>query len=135
MVDGQQRAEEYAGYTKRLAQMLRDVREELKAPDLPVVIGELGVGGKEGGNPEFRAAQKAVTELPEFRGTVMWVETHPFWEPEVEQLVKDNVWSGPEWPKFYNVGSDRGYHYLGSGKMMYQMGTAFAQGMIELLGE
>jgi len=37
------------------------------------------------------------------------------------------------WPKFYNVGSDRGYHYLGSGKIMYRMGQAFGKAMLELL--
>jgi alpha-galactosidase len=135
MVDGQQRDEQYASYTTRLAQLIRDVRQDLKAPRLPIVIGELGVGGREGGNPQFRAAQRAVAELPEFQETVTWVETHPFWEPEVEEMVRNNVWRGPEWPKFYNVGSDRGYHYLGSGKMMYQMGAAFAQGMTEIVGE
>lgn len=132
MVDGQQRAEQYAGYTQRLAQMIRDLRKDLDAPDLPVVIGELGVGG-ENGNQEFRAAQRAVAELPDLKGTVKFVETHHLWEPEVEQMLNDDVWHSPQWPRFYNVGSDRGYHYLGSGKMMYQMGTAFGEAMLELL--
>ncbi len=132
MVDGQQRAEQYAQYTPRLAQMIRDLRKDLDAPDLPVVIGELGAGG-ENGNQEFRAAQRAVAELPEWKGTVKFVETHQLWEPEVEKMVEQGVWQGPDWPRFYNVGSDRGYHYLGSGKMMYQMGTAFGEAMLELL--
>jgi len=132
MVDGEQRSEQYAGYTRRLAQMIRDLRKDLKAPNLPVVIGELGVGGEDG-NLEFRAAQRAVAELPEFQGNVKFVETHPFWEPEVEKMVNEGVWQGPDWPRFYNVGSERGYHYLGSGKMMYRIGTAFGQAMLELL--
>jgi alpha-galactosidase len=55
MVDGSQRSEKYVNYTKRLAQLIRDVRKDLKAPKLPVVIGELGAGGKRG---DFQAAQK-----------------------------------------------------------------------------
>lgn len=35
----------------------------------------------------------------------------------------------------YNVGSERGYHYLGSARIMYRMGKAFAEGMIPLLDD
>jgi len=129
-VDGRQRAEKYAGYTERSAQLIRDVRAELASPNLPVVIGELGVGGQPG---DFQRAQRAAAELPEFQGTVRFVQTHQFWDPELEEMVRQGLWKGPEWPRFYNRGSDRGYHYLGSGKIMYQMGTAFGQAMAELL--
>ena len=132
LVDGEQRAEKYSGYTDRLAQLIRDVRQELQAPELPVILGELGVGGADA-QQEFRAAQRAVAEQPEFQQLVRFVPTHPFWEPEVERMVNDETWKGPDWPRFYNVGSDRGYHYLGSGKMMYQIGTAFGQEMVDLL--
>ncbi len=33
----------------------------------------------------------------------------------------------------YNIGSERGYHYLGSARIYTKMGKAFAEGMIELL--
>ena len=130
MVDGSQRSEKYVNYTKRLAQMIKDVRKDLKAANLPVVIGELGAGGKRG---DFQAAQKAVADLPEFKGNVKFVRTVEFWEPQVEEMVQKGVWKGTDWVKFYNVGSEKGYHYLGSAKIMYRMGKAFGQGMIELL--
>jgi len=132
MIDRRQRREKYAKYTERLAQLIRDVRKDLGAPNLPVVIGELGVGGKQG---DFQLAQKAVAELPEFKGTVRFVETHQFWEPEVEKMSKEGVWRGPDWPKFYNVASEPAYHYLGSAKIYYQMGKAFGEAMLELLGK
>jgi len=132
MVDGSQREEKYANYTKRLGQLIKDVREDLKAPELAVVIGELGANGKRG---DFQAAQAATAELPGFEGNVKLAKTIEFWEPEVEKLVNDGVWKGPDWVKFYNVGSERGYHYLGSARIYYQMGKAFGEGMIELLGE
>ncbi|MHC4700964.1 MAG: sialate O-acetylesterase, partial [Planctomycetota bacterium] len=40
MVDSSQRPEKYVNYTKRLAMLIRDVRRDLKAPNLPVIIGE-----------------------------------------------------------------------------------------------
>lgn len=131
MVDGSQRAEKYADYTKRLTQLIKDVRKDLKAPNLPVVIGELGAGPR----GDFQAAQEAVARLPEFQGTVKFVKTRDFWEPEVEKMVTEDAWKGPDWPKFYNLGSERGYHYLGSARIYYRMGKAFGEGMIELLGK
>ena len=132
MVDGSQRSEKYINYTKRLAQLVKDVRKDLKLPNLPVVIGELGAGGKRG---DFQAAQKAVAEIPEFKGNVRFVKTVEFWEPQVEEMVNKGAWKGRDWVKFYNVGSERGYHYLGSARIYYRMGKAFGEGMIELLNK
>lgn len=131
MVDGSQREEKYAGYTRRLAQLIRDVRKDLKAPTLPVVIGELGATER----GDFQAAQAAVAEVPEFKGNVAFVKTREFWEPDVEEMANKDVWKGPDWVKFYNVGSERGYHYLGSGRIYYRMGKAFGEAMAGLLGK
>ena len=130
MVDGEQRKESYVNYTKRLAHLIKDVRKDLKAPNLPVVIGELGAS-KRG---DFQAAQGKAAQLQEFNGNVKFVTTREFWEPEVEEMVEKDLWKGPNWVKFYNVGSERGYHYLGSAKIYYRMGKAFGEGMVELLG-
>jgi alpha-galactosidase len=132
MIDGAQRAEKYASYTKRLGLLIQDVRKDLKAPRLPAVIGELGCGGKRG---DFQAAQAAVAELPELKGSVKFVKTCEFWEPDVEDMVNKGLWRGPDWVKFYNVGSERGYHYLGSARIYYKMGKAFGQAMVELLSQ
>jgi len=132
MIDRAQQAEKHASYTRRVAQLIKDVRKEFKAANLPVIIGELGAGGK---RREFQKAQAAVAELPEFKGTVKFVKTCEFWEPDVEEMVKKGIWRGPDWVKFYNVGSERGYHYLGSARIYYKMGKAFGEGMVELLGK
>ena len=50
-------------------------------------------------------------------------------------MVNKGVWKGPDGVRFYNVGSERGYHYLGSAKIYYRMGKAFGEGMVELLGK
>lgn len=130
MVDGSQRQEKYVNYTKRLATLIRDVRKDLDAPNLPIIIGELGAG-KQG---DFQKAQAAVVDEPGM-DNVKFVKTRDFWEPEVEKMVDEGVFKGPDWVKFYNVGSERGYHYLGSARIMYKMGKAFGEGMIELLDQ
>jgi len=130
MIDGAQREEKYATYTKRVGTLIQDLRKDLKAPNLPAIVGELGAGGKRG---DFQAAQAAVADLPELKGTVKCVQTADFWEPEVEEMVNQGVWKGPDWVKFYNVGSERGYHYLGSARILHKIGKAFGEGMIELI--
>jgi len=132
MIDGEQRAEKYATYVKRLGTLIQDVRKDLKAPKLPVVIGELGCGGKRG---DFQLAQAAVAKLPDLKGTVAFAKTCEFWEPDVEELVDKGVWRSPDWVTFYNVGSERGYHYLGSARIYYKMGRAFGEAMAGLLGK
>lgn len=129
MVDGPQRKEKYINYTRRLALLIKALRKDLAAPNLPVVIGELGASER----GDFQAAQAAVAELPEFKGNVKFIKTREFWEPDVEEMSKKEVWKGPDWVKFYNVGSERSYHYLGSVRIYYKMGKAFAEGMLELM--
>lgn len=131
MVDGSQREEKYARFTERLALMVQDLRKDLNVPNLPVVIGELGAGGKRG---DFQAAQAAAAEKPGLGDLVRVVPTAQFWEPDVEELVKQGVWKGPDWVRFYNVGSDKGYHYLGSARIYTSIGRALGESMIELLG-
>ena len=80
----------YDAYSRVLAQFIRDVRSELKAPKLPFVIGVLGVGGEKANVPtiEFRKAMAAPAELPEFRGNVVAVQTAPFWSDELAAIAE-----------------------------------------------
>jgi len=124
-----------AEYEPNLANLIKDLRKALNAPNLPAVIGELGVGGPEakGNMLAMRTAQQAAAERPEFQGTVRFVKTALYWDFEAEKMANENVWKGPDKAKFYRIASERGYHYLGSGKIMFLMGHAFGEGMIELL--
>jgi hypothetical protein len=59
-----------------------DVRKDLNAPELPFVIGVIGVGGAQA-NPRtlaFREAMAAPAAMPEFKGRVSAVQTAPFWD-------------------------------------------------------
>ncbi len=131
MVDGSQREKGYADYTTRLTRMIESVRSDLGVPDLPVVIGQLGASD----NAEFHRAQEAVASEPSMAGSVEYVPTRQFMDPELEKMVRENVWQSPDWVRFYNHGSDRGYHYLGSAKIMVAMGEAFGRSMIRLVSQ
>jgi len=80
----------YDRYAELLTHLIRDVRRDLAAPKLPVVIGVMGIGGlKENevaSQMYLRQAQRAPTQLPEFRGNVVAVETAAFWDDELEAL-------------------------------------------------
>ncbi|MFN5962737.1 MAG: sialate O-acetylesterase [Verrucomicrobiota bacterium] len=89
----------YDEYTRLLACLIRDVRQELKAPQMRTVIGVLGFNGELETERyrqiepqhipwlrEFRKAMAAPAEIPEFKGQVTAVRTEEFWEPRLEEL-------------------------------------------------
>ncbi len=79
----------YDAYSDVLGHFIRDVRRDLNVPQLPFVIGVLGVDGDQA-NPqtvEFRKAMAAPAAWPEFGGTVAAVETAPFWAAELDAIA------------------------------------------------
>jgi len=82
----------FAPYATLMATFIRDVRHDLKTPDLPFVIGVVGVGGPIEGQGDkqywLRKAQEAPAALPEFEGTVKAVRTEAFWDMELVRVQK-----------------------------------------------
>lgn len=119
-------------YAANFAHFIRDVRKDLKAPKLPIVIGQMGVDGDHPNTnvKRFKDAQAAVLEVKEFQGNVALVKTDAFWDAEAEAVFKKG-WREhlDEWN---SVGSDYPYHYLGSAKSMLGIGRAFGKAMLEL---
>lgn len=87
----------YDLYSRLLAQFIRDVRKDLSAPQMPFVIGVMGVGGPvDKYRPEerryksihdgFRKAMAAPAALSEFKGNVTAVLTENYWDPELDEL-------------------------------------------------
>ncbi len=72
----------FSKYSEWLADFIRDVRKDLAAPQLPFVIGVMGVGGAaaNASNHQFREAMTAPASLPEFAGNVVAVPTSPYWD-------------------------------------------------------
>ncbi len=84
----------YEAYSDALAHFIRDIRQELNAPELPFVIAVLGVGGPtnmygpeqqryKSTHDNFRAAMAAPAQLPEFTGNVSTVLTEKYWDLEL----------------------------------------------------
>ncbi len=79
----------YPKYSEWMADLIRDVRQDLSVPNLPFVIGVLGVGGPIGPDYQprykvthqnFRDAMAAPAKLPEIQGTVAAVKTERYWD-------------------------------------------------------
>lgn len=121
-----------AEYVDNMVHFIRDVRRDLKAPRLPFVIGQMGVGGdKPSSNTvQLKEAQAAAAAHPEFHGNVALVRTDVFWDKRAQE-VYDKGWQQhlEEWNQ---VGSDRPYHYLGSVRFFNAAGKAFAEALLEL---
>lgn len=130
MIDARSTAE----YTSNLTHFIRDVRKDLKAPALPFVVGQMGVGGEhpEANVKRFKDAEAAVMDVAEFKGNVALVKTDAFWDADADAVFKKG-WRehADEWNK---VGSDYPYHYLGSAKTMCGIGRAFGEAMLALRG-
>jgi len=109
-----------AEYGENMVNFVRDVRKDLGVPDLPIVIGELGMAGVEV-DPRYahkhyavRQAQEAPSKMPEFKGTVAFARTAPYVVPEGEAF-------------------DGGYHYRGRADTFYKIGVGFGEAMKKLL--
>ncbi len=123
-----------SGYGQHLAHLIQDVRRDLGAPTLPVVIGQMGQNGfqpAEGNMAIIQQAQARVASVPELGGNVRVVATDAFWDPAADALIANWQDHVEEWKK---VGSDRGYHYLGSAITFSEIGRAFGESMLELHG-
>jgi hypothetical protein len=84
------RQQVYDEYCPNFVHLVQDLRAEFKVPNLPVVLGELGVGGEKADKnmAAFRAGQAKIATCPELKGTVGYVRTAPFWYPELDELPR-----------------------------------------------
>ena len=127
---------EYRGaYAGNMRLFINDIREELQAQEMPFVIGVLGTPmtkEKVDAN-EVSQAQRRAAQFPEFAGNVRAIESYPHYSHYSHDVFQKG------WPAHYHewstVGSDRPYHYLGSGAFFVRLGNAFAENMAELMEE
>jgi hypothetical protein len=72
-------------YEQNLVNFIKDIRDDLDAPNLPFVVASTGMSGWSETHPRaisLMNAQEAVTDFdkyPEFEGNVGFVETRDFW--------------------------------------------------------
>jgi alpha-galactosidase len=119
-----------AEYAVNLGHLIRDVRKDLKAPGLPVVVGEMGVDGVNAGANIKKFKEAQAKGVAEFKEGVALVKTDVFWDTAAEAIFKKG-WREhlDEWN---TVGSDYPYHYLGSAKTMLAMGRAMGEAAVSL---
>ncbi|YCM42707.1 sialate O-acetylesterase [Verrucomicrobiaceae bacterium 227] len=119
-------------YAANMGHLIRDLRKDLGVPGLPVVIGVMGQNGsKEAKGPMkmIQEAQLGMEEMEEFKGNVKAVRTDVLVDQAAEALYPDWKKDTTAWEK---VGSDHGYHYLGSAIWFQRMGGAFGKAMLDL---
>ena len=125
----------YDKYTEYLAHFIRDVRNDFNSPDLPFVVGVIGVGGPTaeyespryvGIHQSFRDAMAAPAKMREFRGNVANVLTEEFWDHELA-AVRSKRDRTPEEEEIARGFSNQEFHYLGAAKILGPIGKAFAE--------
>jgi hypothetical protein len=105
-------------YEKNLVHFIKDVRKDLAAPSLPVVIGELTGPWVQapGAWQTLREAQASAANSPEFAGNVLFVPTHDF-------VRKPEDSPNPS----------HGHHEFGNAETYFLVGDALGKGMLKLL--
>jgi len=105
-------------YEKNLVNLIKDMRKDLNAPNLPAVIGELtGPWVKaEGQWAAIRKAQADAAARPEFKDTVLFVETHDFVRPPEESPCPTH-----------------GHHEFANAETYFLTGNALGEGMKKVL--
>lgn len=86
---GKNSIKDYSEYSRLLACLIRDVRKDLSAPNLPFVIGVMGLGGSDDASENgaaFRKSMAAPGEMEEFKGTVANVFTEKYWPVELDPV-------------------------------------------------
>lgn len=112
-------------YARNLSNLIGDVRKDLGRPNLPVVIGELGNGGRQASEKmqAFRAAQREGVRLARKTDSasdasprILFVPTASFARP-AEQSP--------------NVG--HGHHWFGNAESYFLIGDALGEAMLEAM--
>jgi len=119
-------------YAENLKALVRDLRHDLNAPELPVVIAAMGQNGSKpaaGAMLTIQNAQLSMNDVEAFRGSVKAIRTDELVDTAAETLYpqwRDRI---EEWKK---TGGDFAYHYLGSAIWFNRIGDAMATAMLEL---
>ncbi len=120
-------------YAQNMKLFIKDVRNDLGAPNMPFVIGVMGQNQSKpakGNMAIVKEAQLSMEKVPEFSGNVKAVKTDVLVDKAAEELYpkwRDNF---EQWEK---TGSDFGYHYMGSAIWFNRIGRAMGDAMLEML--
>lgn len=125
-------------YESNLVNLIRDVRKDLGVPNLPVVVGDMGVDGKKADATilAFRKIQAAAVNRPEFKGNVALVQTSAYWDEQADALFRKGFnththqWVDEDAKnQFEPMGNQMAFLYFGSGKINALIGMGFGEAM------
>ena len=136
-----------AEYGRNLTCLIKDLRQEFKAPDMKVVVGVMGVNGVKnefGKQGDIRNAMRSMNTVPEFKGNVKAIESAPLLSPEViaiktagwinkDRDLKKNPITPDEQAMLQRATSNLGFHYYGEGRFFILLGKGMAEAMLEML--
>jgi len=137
-------------YGQNLGHFINDLRRDLNAPEMKVVVGVMGVNGPHNEeNPkqrDVRNGQRSINQLAEMKGNALAIETAGFCHPDIVAIktagwlnknrdLKTMPLTEQEQAMLARATSDKGYHYYGEGRFFILAGKAFAESMLQLLGE
>ena len=125
---------EYHGnYADNMKTFIKDVRTSFKTPNMPFVIGVLGTPRTKEKVDEnaVSIAQRKAAQNSEFIGNVLSVESYKDYS-NFSHSIFEKGWP-PHFYEWNTVGSDRPYHYLGSGAFFVRLGDSFANAMYKLM--
>lgn len=122
-------------YKDNMISFIKDIRKEYNVPQMPFVIGVLGTGvtAEKVAENQVSVGQREAAKVPEFENNVVAVESYTEYSMYSNSVFKKG------WPEHYHewdtVGSDRPYHYLGSGAFFVRLGDSFARSMADLIAK
>ena len=105
-------------YETNMANFIHDIRKGLGSPNLPFVIAETGMSGREEKHPRalsLMTAQAAVAKHDEFQGNVAFVGTKEFFRPKA---------ASP---------SGQAYHWNSNAETYYLIGEGMGKAMLRLI--
>lgn len=120
-------------YRSNMVTFIKDVRKEFAAEDMPFVIGVLGTGitAEKVAQNAVSVAQREAAQTAEFQGNVLAVESYEVYDLSALKVFQKG-WQN-HFAEWCAVGSDRPYHYLGSGKFFVRFGDALATATANLI--
>lgn len=109
-------------YEKNLVHLIKDLRKDLKVPELLFVVANTGIEGWDI-NPRYKAkvekhveAQLAVADAkkyPDFKGNVAGVETRDFWRTREQSPSAQGFHWHRNWETLYLIGFHMGEAMVG----------------------
>ena len=128
--------DQYGGqdeYESNLKNLIHDLRRDVSAAHLPIVIAAMGQNGSKpagGALKMVQAAQMAMNDVPEFGGNVRSIRTDTLVDRAAEDLYPHWKEREKEWQV---TGGDHPYHYFGSPIWFTRIGHAMGEAMLLLL--